>query len=130
MVDQLYLSADVFALPSLSEGSALVVYEAMAAGLPVVVTPNCGAVARDGLDGYVVPIRDPEAIGERLLFLFNHPEVRSQQGASARQWILERYTWQHYRRRVVAAYYALMHDRPIQEAVDRADTEASESAAS
>ncbi|MBX3435505.1 MAG: glycosyltransferase family 4 protein [Pirellulales bacterium] len=54
--------ADVFLLPSLCEGSATVTYEALTAGLPVVCTPNTGSVVRDGQDGFLVPIRDAEAI--------------------------------------------------------------------
>jgi glycosyltransferase involved in cell wall biosynthesis len=57
-----YAWADVFLLPSLCEGSATVVYEALAAGLPVVTTANSGSVVRDGLEGFIVPIRSSEAI--------------------------------------------------------------------
>jgi glycosyltransferase involved in cell wall biosynthesis len=57
-----YAWADVFLLPSMYEGSATVTYEALAAGLPVICTPNTGSVVRNGLDGFVVPIRDPGAI--------------------------------------------------------------------
>ncbi len=46
--------ADVFVFPSLFEGSAVVTYEAMASGLPCVVTPDAGSVVRDGIEGYVV----------------------------------------------------------------------------
>ena len=51
-------AADVFAFPSLFEGSAVVTYEALACGLPSVVTPESGSVARDGVDGFVVPSGD------------------------------------------------------------------------
>ena len=54
--------ADVFFLPSLIEGSATVVYEALSAGVPVVCTPNTGSVVRHGYNGYIVPIRDVEAM--------------------------------------------------------------------
>jgi glycosyltransferase involved in cell wall biosynthesis len=57
-----YAWADVFLLPSLCEGSATVVYEALAAGLPVVTTANTGTVVRDGLEGFIVPIRSGKAI--------------------------------------------------------------------
>jgi glycosyltransferase involved in cell wall biosynthesis len=57
-----YAWADVFLLPSLCEGSATVVYEALTAGLPVVTTANSGSVVRDGLEGFIVPIRSSEAI--------------------------------------------------------------------
>ena len=54
--------ADVFLLPSICEGSATATYEALARGLPVICTPNAGSVVRNGLEGFVVPIRDPGAI--------------------------------------------------------------------
>ena len=56
----LYNTASVFVLPSLQDGFGMVVYEAAACGLPVIVTENVGAAIRDGQDGFVVPIRDPE----------------------------------------------------------------------
>jgi glycosyltransferase involved in cell wall biosynthesis len=59
-----YTWADVFLLPSICEGSATVCYEAMAAGLPVIATPNAGTVVRDGIDGYIVPPGDAPAIAE------------------------------------------------------------------
>ncbi len=61
-----YAWADVFLLPSLCEGSATVVYEALTAGLPVVTTANSGSVVRDGLEGFIVPIRSSEAIVSAL----------------------------------------------------------------
>lgn len=61
-----YAWADVFVLPSICEGSATVCYEALASGLPVITTPNSGSVVRDGLDGFIVPIRNSEAIREKL----------------------------------------------------------------
>jgi hypothetical protein len=61
-----FARADIFCLPSLCEGSATVVYEALAMGLPVVCTPNTGSVVTDGLNGYLVPIRDARAIAERI----------------------------------------------------------------
>ncbi len=62
----LYQWADVFVLPSICEGSAIVTYEALASGLPVVATPNTGAMVREGIDGVLVPIRDVEALAKVL----------------------------------------------------------------
>ena len=59
-------AADVFVFPSLFEGSAVVTYEAMACGLPSVVTPEAGSVVRDGVEGFVVAPRDVEALAARL----------------------------------------------------------------
>ena len=58
--------ADLFLLPTLCEGSATVCYEALAAGLPVITTPNAGSVVRDGIDGFIIPIRDGEAIVDAI----------------------------------------------------------------
>jgi glycosyltransferase involved in cell wall biosynthesis len=95
-----YREADVLVLPSLVEGSALVVLEAMASGLPVLVTPNAGADAvRDGIDGYVVPVRDPEAIALRLEQLERSAETRARMGDSARARAAE-FDWGSFHRRV------------------------------
>jgi type I restriction enzyme R subunit len=61
-------SCDVFVLPSLVEGRALVQQEAMACGLPIIVTRNAGGedLVQDGSGGFLVPIRDPQAIAEKL----------------------------------------------------------------
>jgi glycosyltransferase involved in cell wall biosynthesis len=59
-----YEWADVFLLPSLCEGSATATYEALARGLPVICTPNTGSTVREGVDGFIVPVRDPGALGE------------------------------------------------------------------
>jgi glycosyltransferase involved in cell wall biosynthesis len=82
---QIFNSADVFVLPTLADGMGLAVLEAMPSGLPVIVTANGpGDLVRDGIDGFVVPIRDSEAIAVRLDALRNNPEMRLAMGKSAR----------------------------------------------
>jgi glycosyltransferase involved in cell wall biosynthesis len=78
-----YTWADVFLLPTVCEGSATVCYEALAAGLPVVTTPNAGSTVRDGVDGFVVPIRDSETLVERLARLAEDPELLAGMSANA-----------------------------------------------
>jgi len=65
-IDQHYVWADVFLLPSICEGSATVTYEALAAGLPVLCTPNTGSIVEDGVEGFIVPIRDVNAFSEKI----------------------------------------------------------------
>jgi alpha-maltose-1-phosphate synthase len=103
-----YQSSDVFVFPSLAEGSARVTYEAMASGLPLVVTPNSGSVVRDGIDGFVVPARDVDSLCERLRQLHADADARREMGARGRDLIERRYTWRHYHRRLAAAYRALL----------------------
>lgn len=74
---------DVFFFPSTCEGSAGVLMEAMAAGLPVVTSPNSGTVARDGLDGFVLPYDDAAGQAERLGGLLDDASRRAAMGGSA-----------------------------------------------
>jgi glycosyltransferase involved in cell wall biosynthesis len=101
-----YSQASVFVLPSLQEGSALVTYEAMACGIPSVVSENTGSIIRDGIDGWVVPIRSSDAIAEKILHLFEHAEQSASYGASAAAYVAG-YTWERYAREVVRVYRSL-----------------------
>ncbi len=101
-IRQMYDWADVFVLPSITEGSAVVCYEALAAGLPVITTPNAGSVVRDGLDGYVVPIRDVEALADRMARLAADRQLLGEMGASARA-RADEFTWQRYAERLLSA---------------------------
>jgi hypothetical protein len=86
-MNELYQWADVFVLPSICEGSAMVTYEALLSGLPVITTYNAGSLVRDGIDGYIVKIRDVEAIRDRLIQLY---EVGiASQGQRERQQYIE-----------------------------------------
>src|SRR5207237_513109 len=58
--------ADLLVLPSICEGSALVTYEALATGVPVIGTPNAGAPLRDGVDGLLVPSGEVEALAAAI----------------------------------------------------------------
>lgn len=75
----------VMVLPSIEEGLALVQAQAMACGCPVIATTNTGGadLFTDGKEGYVVPIRDSNAIQERLQYLSEHPEVRERLSGAA-----------------------------------------------
>jgi glycosyltransferase involved in cell wall biosynthesis len=71
---EFYEGADLFVLPTLSDGFALTQLEAMARGLPVIATPNCGEVVSDGVDGLIVPAGDPMALAEAFQLLIQDPE--------------------------------------------------------
>lgn len=98
-VHTLFKSSDVFVFPSLHEGSAFATYEALASGLPIVTTPNSGSVVRDGIEGYIVPIRDVDAMVDRIERLHSDPDLRHAMSEAARLRALD-FTWSHYRRRI------------------------------
>jgi glycosyltransferase involved in cell wall biosynthesis len=99
-----YQQADIFVLPSIEEGSALVTYEAMACGLPVVTTPNAGSVVRDGVEGFIVSIRDPDALAERIDQLRSDADLRREMGYAARTRATQ-FTWE-IRGETLARYYS------------------------
>lgn len=76
-------SADLFILPSLEEGMARTALEAMACGLPVILTPNTGScdLVEEGINGSIVPIRSAEAIVEKALFWQERILGRGRQGS-------------------------------------------------
>lgn len=89
-----YREADLFAFPSLEEGSPLVTYEAMAHGLPMLMSPmGAGGIVRDGLDGMVIPPYEEDAWVEALRKFANNPDLCKKFGESGRQWVQE-FTWE------------------------------------
>jgi glycosyltransferase involved in cell wall biosynthesis len=86
---EFYREADLFVLPTLSDGFALTQLEAMAHGLPVIATPNCGRVVSDGVDGLIVPASEPMALAEAFQLLIQEPDRLVGMSLSARAKVAE-----------------------------------------
>ena len=87
-------TSHAYLLPSLDEGLPTVVLEAMASGVPVVAT-DCGGVSEavtDGVEGFVVPPRDAEALAAALTRLWREPDLRRRMGEAARDTATSRFT--------------------------------------
>jgi glycosyltransferase involved in cell wall biosynthesis len=97
--------ADVFVLPSLTEGFAHVVLEAMSCGLPVITTPNtCGPdVITHGEQGFIIPIRDVNALAEKLAWGLDNRDALAVMGVDAAQQA-RLFTWERFRAGVRNAY--------------------------
>jgi len=106
-----YQNADIFVYPSLHEGSALAIYEALASGLPVITTRNAGSVVRDGDEGFIVPIRDVEILTEKILSLYRDRELRIAMSLKARK-RAECFTWKHYRQSLGALLEGFIKEKP------------------
>lgn len=105
---QYYNRSSVLVLPSIADAYALVVLEALACGLPVIVSANTGAkeMVRDGEDGFVVPIRDVEALKQKILLLYEDPETQQKMAEAAAQ-RASQFTWDGYARRALQMYERL-----------------------
>jgi glycosyltransferase involved in cell wall biosynthesis len=96
----------VHVFPSQWEGSAKVVYEAAACGLPQITTREAGDVIRDGVEGIIVQPGDVDAIAGALEHLYRHPEIVERMSQAARRRVVENFTWDHFRARLLGAYEA------------------------
>lgn len=97
-----YTTADLFVFPSLHEGSALVTYEALASGLPVITTENAGSVVQNGVQGWIVPIRDTEALKQKIFLMYSDRRLRDTMSHNARK-RAEQFGWTTYRKTLVEA---------------------------
>ena len=108
------LAAAVFALPSREEGVPVALLEAMAYGLPAVVTPVGGVpdVFEEGRHGYFVPPDDPDALADRLAALLDAPELARRMGAQARADAEARYATEVVAALVADALQSVLLHRP------------------
>jgi glycosyltransferase involved in cell wall biosynthesis len=102
--------ADIFVLPSLSEGFGHVILEAMASGLPIIATDHTSApdLISDGKEGWVIPIRNTSALVEKLNWCIENKdqlfEMGNQSAATAKQ-----FTWERFRAGIVNFYENQTH---------------------
>ncbi len=88
-------AADVFVFPSLFEGSAVVTYEALACGLPSVVTADAGSVVRDGVEGLIVPAGDVDPLAGAMERVGSDAALRAEMARAARS-RAEAFGWPRY----------------------------------
>ncbi len=100
--------ADIFVLPSYAEGFSMALLEAMACGLPVVITPQCHlpevARARAGL--VVEP--QAEALALAMQRLAENPRLRAEMGENARRLVATKYTWDSIAAQMVRLYESIL----------------------
>ena len=95
-----FARADVFVFPSLAEGAASVTAEALGAGVPVVTTKAAGSIVRNGVDGIIVPERDPEALAQAVRSIVEDRDKRDGMSFAARERAQE-FTWDGFARKVI-----------------------------
>lgn len=92
-----YRKGSLFVAPSISDGFGMVILEAMACGIPVICSEHTTGtdIVRNGVDGFVVPIRDVKAIKEKILFLYENEPERMEMSINARRRATQ-FTWERY----------------------------------
>lgn len=107
LIEKLH-SSHIFVLPSLVEGFGLVIIEAMAAGLPIIITPHTGGadIIQDSREGFIVPIRSAVAIAEKLEWAIHHRAELFEMGIAA-SLKARVYTWSRFRHELINSYTQL-----------------------
>ena len=105
-VDELYRGMDLFILPSHREGYPRSAMEAAASGLPVIATDirGCRDVVEDGANGYLIPVRDPEAIAGAITLLGSDAQLRRSMGAEGRARARDHFDESRVVHRVLSSY--------------------------
>ncbi|MBU0777976.1 glycosyltransferase family 4 protein [Patescibacteria group bacterium] len=107
-VADVYNNCSVYIQPSVTEGFGLEIPEAMSYGRPVITTEGAGAkdCITEGVDGFIVPIRDPRAIADRIDFLKKNPDKMVAMGQRARE-KAKNYTWDKIRAKYINVWEEL-----------------------
>ena len=107
-----YSQGSVFVMPSIEEGLALVQAQAMACGLPLICTTNSGGedLIEDGKEGFVIPIRDVEALKEKLVYYHENPDALARMSEAAQTRAAHGLTWHDYGEKIAKAYERIQHE--------------------
>lgn len=102
-------TAHIACLPSYREGLPKVLLEAAACGLPIVTTdaPGCREIVRDGDNGFLVPVRDAEALALALRRLLENAVLRTEMGRRGREIVLEEFSLERVIAETLAVYREL-----------------------
>lgn len=95
-------SCNVFCLPSIVEGRALVMQEAMSQGLPIIITANTGGadLVIEGKTGFLVPIRSPQSIADKITWFLQNRKETAEMGIQAKAHA-SKYNWTAYASKII-----------------------------
>jgi glycosyltransferase involved in cell wall biosynthesis len=113
MLKEAYGTCDIFVLPSVWEVLPIAILEAMSSSRPVICT-NAGGnseLVENGVNGYVVPMRDPPALAESISTLLKDPELMKKMGAASRKKAEEEFDWKLIAARTKQVYEGLLKEK-------------------
>jgi glycosyltransferase involved in cell wall biosynthesis len=100
--------ADVFVFPSLAEGSARVIFEALACGCYVITTPNSGSIVESGVHGSVVPPGDSRSLADAIQYAYHRRDTIAEIGRNNAQVVRDEFTQRDYGSQLSALYKELL----------------------
>lgn len=108
-VADFYNQISIYIQPSITEGFGIEILEAMAYGRPVIVSSGAGAadLVEEGVNGFIVPPRDPQAILDKILYFKNNPSAIAEMGQHAKQ-AAASYTWDKIEKRYEEFYREIL----------------------
>lgn len=110
-VQDLLRESAVFAFPSECEGFAKSTLEASACGLPLIATAESGDAIVNNVTGIQIPAGKLDALTEALRFAYEKRDLMLQYGKAGRERVIQHYSWDHYRQRILEAYQLAMKFR-------------------
>jgi glycosyltransferase involved in cell wall biosynthesis len=96
-------TSHIFVFPTLEEGSAKVVYEAMASGMAVITTEHAGSIIENNKDGIIIPFKNSEKIRENIELLLNNRNLVDFLTLNAINKV-NNYTWENYQENLINFY--------------------------
>lgn len=105
--------ADIFVLPSYSEGFSMAILEALACGLPTIITRQCHFPEVAQAKAGIVIDPDPVQLAEALLRLLDDPELREEMGNNGRRLVMEKFTWDRIADQMIELYQRVLEGEVI-----------------
>ena len=102
-------AADIFVLPSYSEGFSIAILEAMICGLPVIITHQCNFPEIEKTKAGIIINPNPEQLTEAITTLLNKPQLRKEMGGNGQLLVRTKYTWDSVAEEMMAAYRNILN---------------------
>ena len=107
-LSEVYNQANIFCLPSLEEGQAMVLHQAMRCGLPIIATEESGAADLIDGNGYLIASRSIDSIAERIQYLYAHSSILEHLGKRSLELSQGNYSWKDYTQRAIKIYHSII----------------------
>lgn len=109
-IGDFWKNVSIGVFPTITEGFGIGALESLAHGRPIITTEQCGVseLITDGCEGFVIPIRSPQAIRDKLQYYWDNPSEVVRMGRNARETAMK-YTWENIQQQYIQLFKGLLH---------------------